>query len=162
MAAVLASSLFIGARMHPSPCPHSVVDNMQYVDLNVFDLIARYFTAESCCWIWLLMHVHLIAEQIGRSAYQRSLPSRSDVAGAMGGALVGSPRQERISRMTSGESIAASILIRALQRGHAIRWYSPFPHMRRFRSQTTMRHPSCNGGRSRTMPGPACNALWVW
>jgi hypothetical protein len=41
------------------------------------------------------------------------------MAGAMGGALVGRPRQERIFLMTSGVSIAASILIRAPQRGHA-------------------------------------------
>jgi len=41
--AVLASSLFIGARMYISPSPHSTADNMQYVYLNAFDLIPGVF-----------------------------------------------------------------------------------------------------------------------
>jgi hypothetical protein len=43
LAVVLTSSLFIGARTHTYPCRHSTADNMQYVGLYAFDLIAGVF-----------------------------------------------------------------------------------------------------------------------
>ena len=49
--------------------------------------------------------------------YHAYAMSRSDTAGAMGGALVGRPRQVKILWIASGESMAASILIRPPQRG---------------------------------------------
>ncbi len=47
--------------------------------------------------------------------YQAYAMSGSDITGAMGGALVGRPRQVKILWIASGESMAASILIRPPQ-----------------------------------------------
>jgi hypothetical protein len=53
------------------------------------------------------------------SAHHEAGASLYSVAGAMGGALVGSPRQERIFPIASGGLIAASIRIRPPQRGQS-------------------------------------------
>jgi hypothetical protein len=54
---------------------------------------------------------------MGVSLVQYNFSSKSGFAGAMGGALVGSPRHVRIFSIAAGEFIAHRILIRPPQRG---------------------------------------------
>jgi len=70
LAAVFASSLFIGPRTNSAPCPDAIADNLQYVFLNAFDLIAadilqRNPVAEN----GFLIHACLIAAVRGVFAF---------------------------------------------------------------------------------------------
>jgi hypothetical protein len=115
---------------------HSVADKMQYVNFGGFCLAKRYFTAESCHWLWIFCtpepycgadwplhsafraHPHLIAEQIGRLATMNMLFPYPIMAGRLAGPR-GEAKQAKIFSIASGGLIAASILIRPPQRGQA-------------------------------------------
>jgi hypothetical protein len=111
-------------------------DKRRYVNSGAFAPPKQHYKAESGCRpVFLpastslqrglavslsrLGTAPLIGSADWQLCYHANAESGADAAGAMGGFLVGRPRQAKILWIASGVSMAASILIRPPQRGQA-------------------------------------------